>query len=64
MSSDQNKLKFPSGRSVSSIKKDAKKLCRSENIQLSEALDRLAITNGIDETWAVAINSLKENYKP
>lgn len=53
------RLKFPSGRSVGSARKDAKKLSRLEKITLTEALEKTASANGVDLPWDQAIEALK-----
>lgn len=51
-------LKLPSGRSVGNCRKDAKRLAKQENIPLHEALDRIAVLNGSELSWARIIPSL------
>lgn len=58
--STTNHLKFPSGRSVQQIKKDAKRLKKSRNITLTEAQNSCAKDNGIDLPWDKAIEVLKQ----
>ncbi|MGF1827528.1 hypothetical protein [Vibrio splendidus] len=60
--SDQSNLKFPSGRSVQQIKKDAKRLKKSQDITLTEALNQCANENGINLPWAQAVEELKRRY--
>ncbi|MFA0809344.1 hypothetical protein [Microbulbifer epialgicus] len=58
----QEYLKFPSGRTLINVKKDAKKLAKAENIQLAVAQQRLAAENGIDLPWNQVIKVLEENF--
>ncbi|MUJ20419.1 hypothetical protein [Aliivibrio fischeri] len=57
--SDLSYLKFPSGRSVEQIKKDAKRLRKSQDITLTEALNQCASENGIGLPWDKAVEQLK-----
>lgn len=59
MNSHDSSLRFPSGRPIGSVKKDAKKLARSAGIPLTSALNRLAAENGIDLPWSEAVQRLK-----
>lgn len=64
MSSTDIPLIFPSGRAVSSVKKDAKKLAKSESIPLSSALDHLVVENGLSPmAWSKALLLLDGKYK-
>jgi len=58
--STTNHLKYPSGRSVQQVKKDAKRLKKSRNITLTDALNSCAKDNGIDLPWDKAIQELKK----
>ncbi len=56
MKSTEFSLIFPSGRSVAAVKKDAKKLAKSESIPLSRALDQLVVVNGLSPmAWSKAL---------
>ncbi|BCL74046.1 hypothetical protein TUMSATVNIG1_60320 (plasmid) [Vibrio nigripulchritudo] len=57
--SDLSNLKFPSGRSFKQVKKDAKRLRRSQDITLTEALNQCANENGISLPWDQAVEQLK-----
>jgi len=59
MSNDN--CKFPSGRSVANCRKDAKRLSRDNKIPLNQALDAVAIANGISLPWHVALQQLNGN---
>jgi hypothetical protein len=62
MNDHDSRMTFPSGRPIGSIKKDAKKLSKSEGIPLSKALDRLAAENGIPHPWADALRILSSTH--
>ena len=65
MSSSQIKhLKFPSGRSVQQIKKDAKSYANQHHCSINEALNALCIKNGINAQYPQAIEQLKRSYRP
>ncbi|MFZ3088870.1 MAG: hypothetical protein WA123_12490, partial [Methylotenera sp.] len=49
---------FPSGRSLRNCRSDAKRLSRSKNIPLHQALDEIAKNNGMDVPWAKAVSIL------
>lgn len=53
-------LLFPSGTTVSQAKKDAKKYKRQHNCTQTQALNIIAIKNGINLTWDKAVKLLKE----
>lgn len=53
-------LRFPSGRSVANCRKDAKRQSRLDCIPLHEALDAIAIVNGLDLPWHKAIAALQQ----
>lgn len=56
-------LIFPSGRSVLAVKKDAKKLAKSESIPLSSALDQLLVENGLSPmAWSKALLLLEGKH--
>lgn len=57
--SDLSNLKFPSGRCVGQVKKDAKRLKKSQGITLTEAQNQCACDNGISLPWDQAIEELK-----
>ncbi|MDT3848608.1 MAG: hypothetical protein RPT12_17005 [Vibrio anguillarum] len=61
--SDLSNLKFPSMRSVQQVKKDAKRLRKSQGITLTEALNQCAKKNGIALPWDQAIEELKRISK-
>lgn len=64
MNSNDTSLIFPSGRSVSAVKKDAKKLAKSNSILLSSALDQLVVENGLSPmAWSKALLLLDGEYK-
>ena len=48
-------IKFPSGRSVTNLKKDAKRLVKEQSINHGQALNIIAEENGIDLPWEKAI---------
>ncbi|MBD1389505.1 AAA family ATPase [Neiella sp. HB171785] len=52
-------LRFPSGKTVVQLKKDAKKVAAAKRIKLTAALDEIAFQNGADMPWSRAINWLK-----
>ncbi len=52
-------MRFPSGRPVDAVKKDAKKLSKTENIKLAEAQRILAAENGLDLPWNEALRALR-----
>ncbi|HFL2870364.1 TPA: hypothetical protein ACGWVL_004764 [Pseudomonas aeruginosa] len=43
--------RFPSGASIDQVKKDAKKLTKSEGLSLHEALDQAAAAHGAEVPW-------------
>lgn len=55
----ENRLYFPSGRSVHNCRKDAKRLAQQTNQPLARALDAIARTNGGAATWAKSLPLLK-----
>lgn len=57
--SDLSNLKFPSGRSAQQVKKDAKRLRKSKDMTLTEALNQCASENGIALPWDKAVEQLK-----
>ncbi|AZL83352.1 hypothetical protein EIJ81_00355 (plasmid) [Aliivibrio salmonicida] len=57
--SDLSNLKFPSGRSVQQVKKDAKRLRKHQDITLTEALNQYVSENGIALPWDKAVEQLK-----
>lgn len=64
MNSNNSILIFPSGRSVSAVKKDAKKLAKTNSILLSSALDQLVVENGLSSmAWSRALLLLDGEYK-
>ncbi len=58
--SDLSNLKFPSGRTVQQLKKDAKRLKKSAGITLTEAQNLCAKENGISLSWDKAIEEIKQ----
>lgn len=52
-------LKFPSGRSVNNVKKDAKRLAKKLNIHLDQAQTLTAKENGLTLPWDKVIGHLK-----
>ena len=57
--------KFPSGRTVARVRKDAKKLKKARNIRMYEALNILARENGMNMNWNDALASLmKRSHSP
>lgn len=58
-SSDDDRLRFPSGRTVGNCRKDAKKLAHSRGVALSTAQDEVARTNGATKPWHHAIAALR-----
>lgn len=62
MSTKSNeKLKFPSGRSIYRLKQDAKALARTTCVPLHEALDEVAKANGMTCGWSQAIHSTQKH---
>lgn len=59
MTTSKKYHKFPSGRPVSAVRKDAKRRKKEDGIPLHQALDLLAQENGINKPWAEAIASLE-----
>lgn len=59
--SDLSTLKFPTGRSVQQLKKDANRLKKTTNISLSEALNQCAKDNGVDLPWHEALRTLQQD---
>lgn len=59
--SDLSTLKFPTGRSVQQLKKDANRLKKATNISLSEALNQCANYNGVDLPWHEALSTLQQD---
>jgi hypothetical protein len=53
-----DQLYFPSGVRVIQIKKDARRLTKTEGVKHNDALDRLARENGINAPWFMAIPQL------
>ncbi len=51
----QTPIRFPSGKTVEQIKKDAKRRARRQQIPHHQALDELARINGVDLPWAEAL---------
>lgn len=58
--SDNDLLCFPSGRSVSNCRKDAKRLSREMLIPLNQAQDRVAEQNGLSLPWGKAMERLPQ----
>lgn len=54
---------FPSGRSLTNCRNDAKRLSRSKNIPLHQALDEIAKINGMDVPWAKAMSMLDRSQE-
>ena len=52
-------LLFPSGKSVSEIKKQSKKLKKSSSLSQAQALRECATLNGIDLSWEKSLNQLR-----
>jgi hypothetical protein len=59
MPSSDDRLKFPSGRTVGNCRKDAKKLARLRGLDLSQALDEVARANGAKKPWHHALVDLR-----
>lgn len=57
---DQEKMVFPSGRSVGNCRKDAKALARDGGLPLHAALDAVAARNGGGDCWAERAKALSE----
>lgn len=55
-------LKFPTGRSVASARKDAKKLSKKDGISLTEAQNKVVTENGFNLPWDRAIEYLRNIY--
>lgn len=58
MTTNNEHLKFPSGRTVSAARADAKKRSRLMSTPLSQALDEIVKENGLNSTWAQAMDLL------
>jgi Cdc6-like AAA superfamily ATPase len=56
------KLRFPSGKTVDQVKKDAKRLAKERGMPLHMALDLCAREEGIEECWTRAIAILQKEY--
>ena len=56
----QANLIFPSGRTVRKIKKDAKEFKGIEKCSTTEALNQLAVINGVEMPWDKAISELEK----
>jgi hypothetical protein len=54
-------LRFPSGRTVAQLKKDAKRLTAERNISYTEALNFVSADNGGGSQWDKAIDELKKS---
>ena len=55
---DVNKIKFPSGRTVEQLKKDAKRLSKERSIPHTEALDIIAQENDANVGWKYGLEIL------
>lgn len=64
MSKTNPYLRFPSGRTVKDVKRDAKRFARTADISHSAALDTLARVNGLDLCWPKAMVVLAEKNRP
>lgn len=60
--SKQLDLKFPNGRPVQKVRKDAKRLKKELSLTMTEALNRCARINGIDLPWDQAMNELHKRF--
>lgn len=56
------KLRFPSGKTVDQIKKDAKRLAKDRGLPLHMALDLCAREEGMEECWSRAIAILQKEH--
>lgn len=56
---DDEKLLFPSGRSVGNCRKDAKRLALKLGVSLSTAQDRIVAINGGTGTWSQSLIALR-----
>lgn len=56
---DDEKLLFPSGRSVGNCRKDAKRLAQESGVPLSTAQDRVVALNGGTGTWSQSLIALR-----
>jgi hypothetical protein len=59
-----NSLKFPSGRTVGQIKKDARQIVINKGGEHHSALDKLSYTNGLAMPFCQAVNYLIRKSKP
>lgn len=59
MNTPDDLLRFPDGKSVSEIKKDAKRLKKESDLSHSQVLRQLAKDSGIDLSWEKALNQLR-----
>lgn len=57
-------LRFPSGRTVKEMKKDARRFVRTAGISYTRALDTLARVNGLDMCWAAVLKELVRDHCP
>lgn len=61
--SNSDNLKFPNGRSIEQIRKDAKRLKKQTSLTMTQALNQCAVENGLNLTWDKAIEKLKQTIK-
>ncbi|EGR4074694.1 hypothetical protein DDO73_16685 [Vibrio cholerae] len=59
MSNIYDDLTFPTGRSVKQAKKDANRLKKEKSIPLHQALNQIALDNGLDLPWHESIQYLR-----
>jgi hypothetical protein len=56
------KLRFPSGKTVDQVKKNAKRLAKERGVPLHVALDLLPREEGMEECWSRAIAILQKEH--
>src|SRR5579862_8704451 len=60
MNNPLDSLRFPSGASVSTVKKDARQLAKAKGITHTAALNELASRHGLELLWDRAMEFLSE----
>ncbi|EMY6611272.1 MULTISPECIES: hypothetical protein [Vibrio] len=62
MQTPDNLLRFPDGKAVSQIKKEAKRLKKTSDLSHSQVLRQLAKDSGIDLPWEKALKQLRSYW--
>lgn len=57
-------LRFPSGRTIKDVKRDARRFARTADISHTSALNTLARVNGLDMSWSAAMGELSRDQRP